>query len=81
MTVERNHHYDDDILHAATVANNLAQVQSCTLQKTIDADTYNLDAFDQCEGAWPIGHPLPLPMWSNQSKAPLIVDKVGPYLL
>lgn len=44
--------------------------------KTIDADTYNLAAFDQCDGAWPIGHPLPLPMWSNESKAPLIVDKV-----
>lgn len=45
--------------------------------KIIDADTYNMLAFDQCDGAWPIGHPLPLPMWSNASMAPLIVDKVN----
>lgn len=47
-----------------------------TNAKTIDEDTYNLLAFDQCDGAWPIGHPLPLPMWSNAHMAPLIVDKV-----
>lgn len=70
MTVH-NHHFDD-ALHGAAA-------QSCTLNKTIDADTYNLDAFDQCEGAWPIGHPLPLPMWSNVTKSPLIVEKMWQY--
>lgn len=43
---------------------------------TIDEDTYNLDAFDQCEGAWPIAHPLPLPLWSNANKKPFAVDSV-----
>lgn len=44
---------------------------------TIDEDTYNSDAFDQCEGAWPIAHPLPLPLWSNTIKQPFIVDNVS----
>lgn len=44
---------------------------------TIDKDTYNSDAFDQCEGAWPIAHPLPLPLWSNTIKQPFIVDNVS----
>lgn len=62
---------------AATAAHAGTAIQN---KKTIDADTYNLLAFDQCDGAWPIGHPLPLPMWSNVSKAPLIVDKVSDLL-
>lgn len=44
---------------------------------TIDKDTYNSDAFDQCEGAWPIAHPLPLPLWSNTIKQPFFVDDVS----
>lgn len=42
----------------------------------VDDDTYNLDAFDQCEGAWPIAHPLPLPLWSNNPKKPFDVENV-----
>lgn len=44
---------------------------------TIDEDKYNADAFDQCEGAWPIAHPLPLPLWSNTIKQPFVVDNVS----
>lgn len=65
---------DDDFVEKLTVAAGRLQ---CSVKWTIDADTYNLDAFDQCEGAWPIGHPLPLPSWSNEIKAPLIVEKVS----
>lgn len=44
---------------------------------TINEDTYNSDAFDQCEGAWPIAHPLPLPLWSNATKKPFVVESVS----
>lgn len=44
---------------------------------TIDDDKYNSDAFDQCEGAWPIAHPLPLPLWSNTIKKPFVVENVN----
>lgn len=42
----------------------------------IDDDTYNLEAFDQCKGAWPMAHPLPLPLWSNSTKEELVVESV-----
>lgn len=61
--------------------NDVTEKLQSLMKRTIDEDTYNLDAFDQCEGAWPIGHPLPLPSWSNESKTPLIVDKVSYYLV
>lgn len=61
------------------IANDLAnQLQFLfTTKWTIDEDTYNLDAFDQCDGAWPIAHPLPLPLWSNIIKKPLVVENVS----
>lgn len=43
----------------------------------LDDDTYNLDAFDQCEGAWPIAHPLPLPLWFNSPKKPFVIENVS----
>lgn len=43
----------------------------------VDDDTYNLDAFDQCEGLWPPEKPLPLPMWSNDRKKPFVVENVS----
>lgn len=42
-------------------------------------DSYNLIAFDQIEGAWPIGHPLPLPKWSPKIKDPFVIEKVWQY--
>lgn len=43
-------------------------------------DAYNLEAFDQVEeGAWPIGHPLPLPIWASQDKPTFAVDTVWQY--
>lgn len=47
--------------------------------KWVTADTYKLDAYDQVQGAWPIGHPLPLPKWSKKTKDPLIIEKVWQY--
>ena len=44
--------------------------------KWAGADSYKLDAFDQIEGAWPIGHPLPLPKWTTKTKETLIIEKV-----
>ncbi|XP_050097147.1 uncharacterized protein LOC126578530 [Anopheles aquasalis] len=44
-----------------------------------DGDSYNLAAFDQTNGAWPIGQPLPLPSWSNRSKATFVVEKLWQY--
>lgn len=46
------------------------------IEKWADADSYNLAAFDQTEGAWQIDHPLPLPAWSKTVKQPMIIDKV-----
>lgn len=64
----------DDMVTADDLAN---QLQFLLKTKwTIDEDKYNSDAFDQCEGAWPISHPLPLPLWSNDIKKPFIVENV-----
>lgn len=46
------------------------------ISKWATADGYKLDAFDQIEGAWPIGHPLPLPKWTIKTKDTLNVEKV-----
>lgn len=65
----------DDMVTADDIAN---QLQFLLKTKwTLDKDTYNSDAFDQCEGAWPIDHPLPLPLWSNNIKQPYIVENVS----
>lgn len=54
------------------------QLKSCRLSKwTIDDDHYNVNAFGQCEGAWPIAHPLPLPLWSNAKKDPMVIENVN----
>lgn len=71
-----------DVVGASTdmvTADDLAnQLQFLLKTKwTINEDTYNSDAFDQCEGAWPIAHPLPLPLWSNSIKKPFIVENVS----
>lgn len=42
------------------------------------ADSYRLDGFDQVQGCWPIGHPLPLPKWSSKQRDALVIDKVRP---
>lgn len=47
------------------------------IEKWADADSYNLAAFDQTEGAWQIDHPLPLPAWSKTVKEPMIIEKVN----
>lgn len=56
------------------------QLNSCRLSKwTIDDDHYNVNAFGQCEGAWPIAHPLPLPLWSNAKKDPMVIENVNSF--
>lgn len=42
-------------------------------------DTYNLTAFDQCNGIWPLDHPLPLADWSPNIKETLQFDNVWQY--
>ncbi|XP_040170284.1 uncharacterized protein LOC120904398 [Anopheles arabiensis] len=44
-----------------------------------DGDSYNLGAFDQTNGAWPIRQPLPLPKWSARPVTPFVVDKLWQY--
>lgn len=44
-----------------------------------DKDGYNLSAFNQINGVWPLGHPLPLPDWQQESKAILHFDSVWHY--
>lgn len=43
------------------------------------SDTYNLNAFDQTNGIWPLEHPLPLPDWSPEAKETLKFDNVWQY--
>lgn len=78
MTNDCNNNNNNDIVKKL---NDVTEKLQYLMKWTIDDDTYNLDAFDQCEGAWTIGHPLPLPLWSNVSKTPLIVDKVSVFVL
>lgn len=47
-----------------------------TKSKWAAADSYNLHAFGQTDGPWPIGHPLPLPIWTRNSKRRLVIEKV-----
>lgn len=68
----------NDMVTADELANELQFLLKT--KWTMDEDTYNLDAFDQCEGAWPIAHPLPLPLWSNDNKKPFVVDSVRTFL-
>lgn len=42
-------------------------------------DSYNLKAFDQIDGNWPIGNPLPMPSWSMEDRPTLIVDTLCRY--
>lgn len=42
-------------------------------------DSYNLKAFDQIDGHWPIGNPLPMPLWSPEDRPTLIVDTLWRY--
>lgn len=44
-----------------------------------DGDSYNLGAFDQTNGPWPIRQPLPLPKWSCRPVTPFVVDKLWQY--
>lgn len=43
------------------------------------ADSYNLTAYNQINGVWPLGHPLPLPDWSGEAKGVLHFDNVWQY--
>ncbi|XP_017073041.2 uncharacterized protein LOC108109147 [Drosophila eugracilis] len=47
----------------------------------IVGDGYDLEAFNQVNGVWPLGHPLPLPDWSSSesAKGTLIFDNVWQY--
>lgn len=59
--------YDSDSASSSSRNNN----------KWTTADGYHLTTFDQTErGTWPICQPLPLPLWNEKSKTPLIFDKV-----
>lgn len=62
--------------HNGVTANDNGE-DSQPISKWVAADSYNLDAFDQIEGSWPIGHPLPLPKWTTKLKKPYIVEKVN----
>lgn len=42
-------------------------------------DSYNLKAFDQIDGHWPIGNPLPMPSWSSDDRPTLVVDTLWRY--
>ncbi|KAH8320806.1 hypothetical protein KR067_010426, partial [Drosophila pandora] len=42
-------------------------------------DGYDLEAFNQVNGVWPLGHPLPLPDWSSGGKSTLVFDNVWQY--
>lgn len=49
-----------------------------------DEDSYNLTAFNQINGIWPLGHPLPLPDWAascddEYTKGVLHFDSVWEY--
>lgn len=67
---------EPDVVTADDLTNQL-QFLKLKTKWTIDEDKYNADAFDQCEGAWPIAHPLPLPLWSNTIKQPFVVENVS----
>ncbi|EDW79752.2 uncharacterized protein Dwil_GK17849 [Drosophila willistoni] len=45
----------------------------------IVGDGYDLNAFNQMNGVWPLGHPLPLPDWSTQVKPTLTFENVWQY--
>ncbi|KAH8372336.1 hypothetical protein KR093_011082, partial [Drosophila rubida] len=63
------------------------QQQQHELQRHPDAhwamaDGYDLSAYNQINGVWPLGHPLPLPDWSSAeepAKATLHFDNVWQY--
>lgn len=46
---------------SALQSSQIFQLWSST--NNVDGDGYNLSAFHQINGIWPLGHPLPLPDW------------------
>lgn len=58
-------------------------LSACQGRKWATKNGYNLTTFDQleCGGKWTIDLPLPLPMWSKESKPPLVIDKVCKFFI
>lgn len=69
---------NDQLIESKICDHNAKHVlgQNETRWKWAELDGYNMAAFDQIEGAWPIDHPLPLPAWSNDIKDAVVIDKV-----
>lgn len=85
--IEKNHiiHHDDDIVGAATNDVTLKSQKCNPLQHSDNKnwwaaeDSYNLTAFDQTNGIWPLEHPLPLPDWAPGTKESLNFENVWQY--
>ncbi|KAH8413879.1 hypothetical protein KR222_011632, partial [Zaprionus bogoriensis] len=59
------------------------QAAACAEQPWAMADGYDLSAYNQVNGVWPLGHPLPLPDWGNGADEPakgvLVFENVWQY--
>lgn len=53
---------------------------SIGVKKYTTENGYNMTAFDQTNnGSWAISKPLPLPVWNQESKPTLVIDKLYDY--
>lgn len=78
--IEKNHIHND-----VGASKNVTSLVSCNPSVKNNTnwwaaeDSYNLTAFGQINGVWPIDHPLALSDWSPEIKEPLVFDNVWQY--
>lgn len=71
----------NEVNHIDNVSKQTDNIKLSNSYWIIDDNQYNLASFGQCKGEWPSSHPLPLPLWSNNTKDPLIFQNVNSFLV
>ncbi|XP_001974895.3 uncharacterized protein LOC6547596, partial [Drosophila erecta] len=81
-SVDRSERYSDIRQLLARQQPVAAALECISGAQWIVDDGYDLEAFNQVNGVWPLGHPLPLPDWSSAEsagKGTLVFDNVWQY--
>ncbi|KAI8038590.1 hypothetical protein M5D96_008498 [Drosophila gunungcola] len=78
-SVDQSERYSDIRQLLAKQQSGIASAH--THEEFVVDDGYDLEAFNQVNGVWPLGHPLPLPDWasSEAGKGTLCFDNVWQY--
>ncbi|KAH8290137.1 hypothetical protein KR054_000323, partial [Drosophila jambulina] len=83
-SVDKSERYSDIrqlLARQQSLADGGISPSSSSSKSWVVCDGYDLEAFNQVNGVWPLGHPLPLPDWSDSGagKGTLVFDNVWQY--